>query len=52
MESMGAEWAILKNYEEREKYVHNRRAFVAECEAVGAFIPYLHKLGSHFALVL
>ncbi|KAM5534534.1 hypothetical protein V8D89_006006 [Ganoderma adspersum] len=31
--TMRAEWAALKDYEEREKYVLKRREFVAECKA-------------------
>ncbi|PIL35912.1 hypothetical protein GSI_01572 [Ganoderma sinense ZZ0214-1] len=33
IETMGMEWAALKNYEEREKYILDRRVFVAECKA-------------------
>ncbi|KAI1795649.1 hypothetical protein LXA43DRAFT_730878 [Ganoderma leucocontextum] len=30
--TMGVEWAALKDYQEREKYIHKRRVFVAECQ--------------------
>nr|VWO99937.1 Hemagglutinin-like secreted protein [Ganoderma boninense] len=33
IEAMGVEWAALKNYEEKEKYILDRRVFVAECKA-------------------
>ena len=49
IESMGAEWAVLKSHEEREQYIHRRRALVAECETVGAFLSRFHNLGSPFS---